>query len=300
MKKKTKTTQETASDATMTGTNTTNPNAPSWVTDLAGQLSGQIPGVKTSVAGLSGLQQDAVNGLSGQSFGGMFGDAAGLAKSAATGFDDYDPSALGGVQSWLNPFLGGVVDATSADLDANDARTRAQQDLNIARAGAFGGSGAALTKSLTESELERARATTLGGLRMGAFDSAAGNSQQDKSRELQGLIAASNANSGAATQLGALGSTGIGLQADLGGTQRDIQNQQNNSGIADLVTQLGLFGDLSPIMQLLTGQTTTTSGTSSQRGTASGTSSTSDPMGSLSSLLQGLGSAAQGAGAMMG
>lgn len=297
MKKKTKTTQESQSDATMTGTNISTPNAPSWVSDLAGQLSGQINGVKTNVAGLSGLQQDAVGGLSNQNFGGLFGDAASMAKGAATSLDDFNPSALGGVQSWLNPFLGGVVDATAADLDANDARTRAQQDLNIARTGAFGGSGAALTKSLTEGELDRARGTTLGNLRMGAFDSAAGNSQQDKSRELAGLVAASNAKSGAASQLGALGSTGIGLQADLGGAQRDIQNQQDNSGVTDLITKLGLFGDLSPIMQLLTGQTNTSSGTTSQRGTASGTSTTSDPMGQLTGLLSALSSNAQAAAA---
>jgi hypothetical protein len=250
------------------GTSTSTPNAPSWVSDLSQQFAGQIPGAKTEVSGLSGLQQDAVNGLSGQNFGGMFGDAATLAQQSGEGITA--KSGLGGVNDWLNPFLGGVVDATSADLDANDARTRAQQDLNIARTGAFGGSGAALTKSLTEGELERARATTLGGLRMGAFDSAAGNSQLDANRDLQAQIAQAGAKGSAATTLGNIGAQGLGLQADLGGTQRDITQAQLNQPLGTLAAQMGLFGQLPA--ELLTGQTTTNRGSTTGTTAATGTS----------------------------
>jgi hypothetical protein len=302
MKKKTKTTQESqsSSNTSMTGTSTSTPNAPSWVSDLAGTFAGQIPGIKTQVAGPSALQQKAMDGVSGTNFGGMFGDAAALAADGSQPI--VAKSGLSAVDDWLNPFLGGVVDATAADLDVADAATRTQQNLDVARQKAFGGSGASLTRAFTEDALSRARASSLGGLRMGAYDQAAGNSQRDADRDLQAQIASrSGAMSGASTLAG-IGSTGLGLQADLGQTQRDITQQQANSPIADLMTQLSLFGDLSPIMQLLTGQTNTTSGTTSgtASGTASGTSTTSDPMGQLSQLLQAMGSLTQGAATAAG
>lgn len=290
-----KTKSKGTSDTTNSGTSTTSVNAPSWVTDLSGQFAGQIPGLQTQVAGASGLQQDAYNGLSGQNFGGLFGDAAnalkaGMGQITADGAQAQiqAKSGLLGVQDWLNPYLGEVVGATQRDLDVNDARTRSQQDLDIAGQKAFGGSGSALTRAFTEGELERARGSTLGGLRMGAFDAAAGNSQQDANRDLQAQIAngglgnsaadrslqaqvaGRTLNNQAATSLAGLGQTGIGLQADLGSTQRDIGQEQMDGTYTDMLRKLGLFGLLPS--ELLTGRTTTENGVTSSKTTGSGTS----------------------------
>lgn len=89
------------------------------------------------------------------------------------------PFASGGkaydyIDRYLNPYLKSVVDASASDLDAQAGQVRAQQALDLAGSGAFGGSGAALTQSMTEGELARARATTLSGLRSHAYDTALG------------------------------------------------------------------------------------------------------------------------------
>lgn len=242
-------------------TTTTTPNVPSWISDLTQSFGLRLPGATTTVPGLSGLQQDAVDGLSGQNFGQGFSQAAANAgASSAVG------SADEGVNHWLNTFLPGVVDATSADLDANDAKTRTQQTLDLARSGAFGGSGAALARSATEGELERARASVLGNLRMGAYDAAANNSQQDQSRALQSKIADQNA----AAQQANLMLQALGIQANLGGTQRDVEAQQANSNITDLNNQIGLLGQLP--LGLLTGSTSNTTGTNTAQGSTKGSS----------------------------
>ena len=88
----------------------------------------------------------------------------------------------GGIDKHLNPYLSGVVDTTAADLDVNDGRVRAQQSAQIALNKGFGGSRMGLREAQTEGELSRARGNTLGGLRMGAYDRATSNAQEDAGR----------------------------------------------------------------------------------------------------------------------
>jgi hypothetical protein len=66
---------------------------------------------------------------------------------------------------------------------------RARQALDLAGSGAFGGSGAALTQSMTEGELARARAATLDGLRSQGFQTALDAASGDANRATQARIA---------------------------------------------------------------------------------------------------------------
>lgn len=155
------------------------------------------------------------------------------------------PFASGGkaynyVDRYLNPYLKEVVDASAADFDANAGQVRAQQALDLAGAGAFGGSGAALTQSMTEGELARGRASTLSGLRSKAWETALGAAAGDADRATQARIAnAQTALQDRAQKVGfgfraqeqqlaadASQRANIATQADLGATLRGIDQQQ--------------------------------------------------------------------------
>lgn len=185
-------------------------------------------------------------------------------------------SLLTGLDNYQNPILQKVVDTSLADFDANAGKTRAQQTLDIANQGAFGGSGAALTRSATEDALARARATTDATLRSDAFDKAAGLSNLDAGRRQD--AAATNASlkmqnrSDIAANLGALAGLYTGADANtranagaqdvVGGDLRAIDQQERQAPLT-LAQQTGsLIGQLP--LNLYKGEDTTS--TSSQSG----------------------------------
>lgn len=183
-------TSKTKSSTNSNSSSTTTPIVPQWGSDLAQSVAGRVAAVnqlnpQSLVAPEQPLHEQAAtaaSGLTGQSsLYDTFKDPLNYAINAnapRTGA----VQAKGYVNDYLNPYLNQVVDATSADLDANEGRVRAQQALDLAGSGAFGGSGAALTQSMTEGELARARGSTLGALRSQAYDTALGAAQQDAAR----------------------------------------------------------------------------------------------------------------------
>ena len=91
-------------------------------------------------------------------------------------------SLLDGLDTYMSPYTKDVVDAALADYDYGAGQTRAQQSLDLAGASAFGGSGAALTRSMTDDALTRGRATTSANLRDQAFSRGAALSSEDAAR----------------------------------------------------------------------------------------------------------------------
>jgi hypothetical protein len=220
MSRKTKTSSQSTSTATRTPTN------PEWVTSGLQGLGGKIMGLadqdpRSFVAGPSTLQNQ------------VFGDAANLTTSprfnqagdiftrvAGAGPNTYDPSQgkaedwsaqgydaerfnasslLEGLDKYMSPYTGQVVDTALADYDFGAGQTRAGQALEEARSGAFGGSGAAITRALTEDSLTRGRGTLSAGLRDTAFTRGAGLSATDAGFRNQ----AAAANAAAANQAAA-------------------------------------------------------------------------------------------------
>lgn len=98
-------------------------------------------------------------------------------------------SLLDGLDNYMSPYRDDVVSAAMADFDTEAARTRIAQELALAGAGAFGGSGAALTKSLTEGELSRARNTQASTLLDQMFNRAATLSGDDANRRQSAALA---------------------------------------------------------------------------------------------------------------
>jgi hypothetical protein len=149
-------------------------------------------------------------------------------------------SSLDNLSSYYNPFLKQVINPVAADQDANAARTRAAQTLDLAGSGAFGGSGAGVAQAQTEGELARARAAALSPLYQANYTTALSASDADASRRQ----AASTANSqlslqdqqekaALAAQLAGLSaakdqnaSANIGTQEAVGGVNRQIATDQ--------------------------------------------------------------------------
>lgn len=191
------------------------------------------------------------------------------------------PFASGGkaydfLDRYKSPYLKEVVDSSAADFDAHAGVVRAQQALDLAGSGAFGGSGAALTQSLTEGELSRSRASTLSGLRSRAFDSALAAASGDADRATQARIANAQLRLQDQSQKVGFGFQGqqlqlaaqdnaranIASQTALGQALRDIDKEQRGAASANAQQVVALLSGL-PI-DLFSG--TTEQGTSSETG----------------------------------
>lgn len=250
-----------SSGSSNTQTNsTTTPIVPEWASSLTQNVAGRVGRLldhdpQSLVAPANYLQNlagaNAIN-LSGTPWN---YDAAAELTGAVANSDT--PSIAGNIGQFMDPYLRQVVGATSADLDTNDGRVRAQQALNLAGSGAFGGSGAALTQSATEGELARARATTLGNLRSQGYAQALGGAtsqaQLQQQQQAQRLAAAGQL-AGIAGEYGANQRANIATQMATGDDLRNITQQQDQAPVTSTAQIVAMLNGL-PI-NLFTGQTT--------------------------------------------
>lgn len=361
--------KKTKSSSTTSSTQTVTPNNPTWVTEGLGAVGGGLQKLmgmdpKSFVAGPSALQTKSYQDAGNLSLSPMYGQAGDIfgnvAKAGANtydargydaqGYDATDATAQGytasslleGLDRYMSPYTGQVVDAALADFDYGAGQTRATQALDEARSGAFGGSGAAIGRSLTEGELARGRAATSAQLRDQAFTRGAGLSATDagfRNNALQfgadannraslanaaarndaarfgadarntasrfgadaqnsaGQFNASALDAALARQLSAgnalasLGSTmgadnraNIALTNTLGADQRAIEQALAGAPLDVLERIAKMYGGLP--LNLLSGSTTTSSGTSS------GTSKTWDPMDTMGKFVNAAGTVA--------
>jgi hypothetical protein len=253
--------KKSTTNATGTFNTTTTPIVPDWASSLTQGVAGRVGGLVGQdpnglVAPVHALQQrgaDQAAGLGNVAFN--YDAAADLTRGAAntswlqpyTSSDT--PFASGGkasdyVNRYVNPYLGQVVDSTASDLDADAGRVRAQQSLDLARSGAFGGSGAALTQSLTEGELARARATTLGGLRSHAYDAALGAAGGDADRATQARINNAQLALQDRAQKVGFGFQGQQQQLQAGNQLAQLSNAMEDNTRANVATQTGVGGAL--------------------------------------------------------
>ena len=219
-------------------TSTTTPNNPAWVSDLASTLGGQIGSITSRdpysfVAGTNPLLERAF----GQALGtddpngeSVFDKALKYAEQGAkAGASSASAgSLLDGLDKYMSKYTKDVVESALADFDYGAGKTRAGLDLEMAN-GAFGGSGSALARSMTEESLGRARASTSANLYDQAFNTATGLSDKDAQRRTDVSIAnaqlaeqanARRINGGLA--LGGLAKDQIGVLSELGDYRRQM------------------------------------------------------------------------------
>jgi len=274
--------------------NTTTPVAPPWASELVERGAGRIDSLfdldpNGQVAPANALLEQAAK--TAGALGGTSGSDTSWLKPLM-GADT--PFASGGkaydyVDRYVNPYLKDVVDTSAADFDAHSGQVRAQQALDLAGSGAFGGSGAALSVSGTAGELARARGSLLSGLRSRGYDTALGAASGDADRATQARIAngqmrlqdqAQKAGFGFQAQ-GELRAqkadlrSDVSTQAALGNALRDIDQEQRAAPVTNSQQIVAMLSGL-PI-NLFTGQaeqgTSAESGTSKTKGatvTASG------------------------------
>lgn len=252
---------------------TTTPTVPEWASNLTQSVAGRVGAVNgldpySLTSPVNALQQQAAGGASALSgtpwnYEAALGETGSVMNANAPRTEAVSASSY--IDRYLNPYLREVVDSTSADLDADAGRVRAQQALDLAGAGAFGGSGTALTQSMTEGELARARASSLAGLRSQGFTTALGAAQQDATRrqsanDLNAQLYAGQMDRALASagQLGSLASSyeagqraNVATQAGLGETLRSIDQEQRQAPVTSAQQVVAMLSGL-PI-QLFTG-----------------------------------------------
>lgn len=286
---KTRSRSQTTSASNSTSNSTTTPILPDWASPLASDVAGRVQ----SVLNLNPTELVApANPLLGQAAAGaerlgastgLFGAPDNAARQTRQATDTAwlaphlqadTPFASGGkaynyVDQYLNPYLQQVVDSSAADFDSRSGQVRAQQALDLAGSGAFGGSGAALTQSMTEGELSRARASTLSGLRSRAFETALGAAAGDADRATQARIAnaqtalqdrsqkvdfgfrAGQQQLAGAAQLSALSNAfdanqreNIATQASLAGALRQIDQEQRSAPVISTQQMVALLNGM--------------------------------------------------------
>jgi hypothetical protein len=240
---------KTKTSSTTNTHSTTTPTVPQWASTLSQDVAGRVGEInrldpQSLFAPAHALQQQAGEGAAGltgwrdtyQGAADLLGaagqrDAFTYAPSlgSATSYEagrfggaSVGPAAslLDNLSAYYNPYRDQITNPVLADLDVNAGRTRAQQDLDLAGSGAFGGSGAALTRSMTEGELARARAATLSGLLGDMFKTSTSLADSDAGRRQQTTWAqagfeqeAGLANAAALNQARAFGASAGNTQA---------------------------------------------------------------------------------------
>jgi hypothetical protein len=241
--------QTVTSDKTFNSTTT--PVTPDWALDPVKTIAGQIGqnakldpysliAPAHDLQGRAGAEAQNLSGLSWN-----FDSAADLMRgTAAAGPNTYAASTgqaakakaaslLENLDSYMSPYRRDVVDAALSDFDHSAGQTRAQQDLDLAASGAFGGSGAALTRSMTEDALTRGRASTSANLLDQMFQRGTALSADDANRRQQ----VSLANAAAANQFGLANMDALNAAGRFGAEARDrtLQRQMEaGRGLVDL------------------------------------------------------------------
>jgi hypothetical protein len=273
---------------TQTSHQVTTPTNPEWVESPLKNIMGRIDGLSnldpySLVAGSNPLlrQAESSAGTLGQPVN--YGEASNIYRNVAQNAGAGGPaSVLQNLQSYISPYAKNVVDSALADYDFGAGQTIANNQLAAARTGAFGGSGNAITKSLTADTLTRGRAATSSNLYDQAFNRGAALSEGDANRRQAYDLASQNLRLGAASGLAdAAGAqdantrANIGTQAQVGDVLRQIEQSRLSAPLELLRTQVGLTGGLP--LNMFTGSTTD--------GNSTSVTKSSNPLGALGSLI---------------
>jgi hypothetical protein len=114
------------------------------------------------------FDQNAATRLSDRSFNAI------NSRMGELGGQEYralDPNAY---QAYMNPYQQEVIDATTADINANRAEAANADRAMMAGAGAFGNNRRGVVEAETAGRFDRTLATTLAGLRSRGFSDAQG------------------------------------------------------------------------------------------------------------------------------
>jgi hypothetical protein len=297
MSSKSKTSTSNTTNGTTNVTQT--PTNPAFVQPAIQGLAGQITNLSAQdpysfVAGPDPLQTQAGAGAGALTTPQGFADAQSALKGAAGA---QGQSLLSGLQNYMSPYTNDVVDTTLAGFDKNAGYTRAADTLAKAGDATFGGSGGAIQTALNEQNIAQGRAQTEAQLRDQAFQTGAGLSNEDAARRQEAIsqqIAAAQGLSGNATAQAAADQGRVQTQSQIGQMLQQLAQAHATAPLATTGALTSMLGGLP--LGLLHGQDTNGVENSTSNGTS--TTSTSNPLGTIGSLVSAGGSLASGLGAM--
>jgi hypothetical protein len=290
--KQTSSTQTSNMTGTSNTTGTSRRYNPAWVEDPTKKFVDQISGLGEDdplkyFAGADPLQAQGARGAAGLTgtpwnYESALGLTSGVANAAAPRTEFAGSSGM--IKNFYNPFMEDVLNATKSDMDFDQGQNLAQQDLDITGQGGFGGSGTALTRAATAGAFDRNKATVLGNLRFGGFNTALQAAQNEAARKQsandlnaqlmgQGMDRTLNAAgqiSDISDRFGANERANIGVQDSVGSHMRDISQGQAQAPLDLLKFRTDLFNNLGLENFGGTDTTGTTDLTSSTTGTTKG------------------------------
>jgi hypothetical protein len=282
----------------------------------SGLFGSAASGVSPTQNGAFGSANDVLTANSGTN--GNFGTAANDIASNTS----VDPNS---VASWMSPYQSSVIDSENNLMDSQFGQQTAAQSAAAAAAGAFGGSRFGVAQGVLQGQQGLTKATTDANLLNTGYDNAQtaafNNAQlgqnagalstQLGSAEDSSALAKAGAFQGLGTAEDASSLAKAGLLGQLGTDQTNLGTNETASNVADLqeLQSLGTGQQATAQAQatapislaqtlaslygqnqfgLFNGQTATGNSNSSS------TTTQSNPLGILSSIFGGLGSAANG------
>lgn len=142
-------------------------------------ITGGASKQKTKGSQQQQFDQTAETRLSDRAYGMINDRANGLGQQE---YKSLDPNAY---KAFMDPYEQEVINATTADINANRALEQNSDRANFASAGAFGDDRRGIVEAETTGKYDRTLATTLAGLRSGGFRQAQGVAQTENSNRNQ-------------------------------------------------------------------------------------------------------------------
>lgn len=239
--------KSSSSSGTYSGTDhtVTQNTAPEWVSTAMPQIYGTASSLASAnpqsyVAGPSSLQNTAAGNAASLSVPWQLSGASADMNSTMQKAAPQSQAALasGYVGGYLSPYLDQVLNSSLAAFDNQAGQTQAQQDLQMAGNGAFGGSGAAINKALTNGQLQLGRGQLASNIENQGYTTALGAAQSDANNVTQ--VGVSNAN---------LQNDRLNRNAQLEQALASVGNSINNAQNQNVATQAGLGSSLQQIAQ---------------------------------------------------
>jgi hypothetical protein len=214
---------------------------------LYGQAAGQYGQQGAAIGEGLGLTRQAIDptsealGISrdalqyGQQGLGAYQSAVGAPGQTARGLlsdsvSGYNPSGVGGVSDYLNPYTQNVIDASISDINRQSGIASNDLNAQAVQAGAFGGSRGAIQQAELERNTAEQRNRVIAGLNSQNYSQALGASMGEFGR-------ARGAEQAAGMGLAGIGAQEQGVYSQLGQNQASI-----GQGIAGIGEQYGRIG----------------------------------------------------------
>lgn len=275
-------------------TQVSTPNVPTFISGPQQSYMGNVNSLmgdwSKGVTGPTAQQQQAFGFRGSEGTGAMKGLLGGGISSDLVNFD---PGTIAGsdLSQYTNPYETSVIGNATRDMDTARQRQIANSQAAATAAGAFGGARHGVADSLTNDAYFQNVGDMTSNLRYQGYNNAQQAAQQDIANRLNGAqfrLGAQNTLFGnqynAANGLAGNERADLGLMADLGEQERQLQARANPNSVESLQAMSGLLG-YNPAMYV--GNTTNTTQKTSGGGFG-------QVLGGLGTLAMGLGTGGLG------